>query len=48
MDVPGWSAGPTVIQRFQPYPSVGADLEAEGVAREGQGCVGSSCATKVA
>ena len=39
MDVPGWSAGPTVIQRIPPVADVVADLEAEGVAVEGQGGV---------
>ncbi len=29
MDVPGWSAGPTVIQRMPLVPDVVADLEAE-------------------
>jgi hypothetical protein len=29
--VPGWSAGPTVIQPIPPYPTSFADLEAEGV-----------------
>jgi hypothetical protein len=47
MDVLGWSAGPTVIQRIPPYPTH-ADLEAEGVAVEGQGGVGSSCGRKLA
>ena len=37
MDVSGWSAGPTVIQCIPPYLDVVADLEAEGVAVEGQG-----------
>ena len=36
MDVPGWPAGPTVIQRILPVSDVVADLEAEGVAVEGQ------------
>ena len=36
MDVPGWPAGPTVIQRIVPLSDVGADLEAEDVAVEGQ------------
>jgi hypothetical protein len=31
MDVLGWSAGPTVIQRIVPA-DIGADLEAEDVA----------------
>jgi hypothetical protein len=37
IDGPGWSAGPTVIQRVCLH--VVADVEAEGVAIEGQGCV---------
>ena len=36
MDVPGWSAGPTVIQRIGPVADVDADLEAERVAVEGE------------
>jgi len=38
IDVPGWSARPTVIQRIPPSDVV-ADLGAEHVAKEGQGCV---------
>ena len=35
----GWSAGPTVIQCMPAVSHVVADLEAEGVAIEGEGCV---------
>src|SRR5580704_11139128 len=38
MEVSGWSAGPTVIAQ-PPESDVVADLEPEGVAVEGQGCV---------
>ena len=40
MLVSGWPGGPTVIQRILPFPDVEADLEAEGVAVEGQGGLG--------
>ena len=37
--MPGWSGGPTVIQCIPAVFDVVADLEAEGVAVEGQGGV---------
>jgi hypothetical protein len=39
MDVPGWSAGPTVIQRVPPCATSLRTSKPRGVAIEGQGCV---------
>jgi hypothetical protein len=48
MEVPGWSLGPTVIQRIPPSSDVVADLDAQDVAVEAREASGSLCRRKLA